>query len=709
MAWLHRYFVSSTAAWFCLATVASGCSQDELGGPDTADSGGASTGLSGGTTGTPGECASSSGPDCETDSTAGGGTGGTGPDTVDPESPCTDVDCGPEEATCVLDADLVPHCQCPTGMVDVALRCVPCDPVEGPEISVDLNAVPTRVSVAFEKGEETIASTPYDVAEIALRNRQTGDEIVLGTTMDEKLEAQVLPGVYDVEYRSIESSGLLPANAAGRISGPTAVPIENQSDFTIEPAYLSLRLTVAGGDPASDGELGRVFLRREGNPRDVFEVLSTEDDTALVAVLPGRYEVLYRAVSTLSAGGKLPKNTETVVPDVFVEVDKGEGAEVPKEILVNLPTFTTTLVVTVGGAAAPNAPTEFGRIHAVDASTGAATLIGDTSAPMGAIPVGPLLPGVYDLYYELGESQSGQMPANRWVRIGTVDWSALSGNVEVPMAIDVPVQLASFDLSVGGAPIDPADGVAEIWLRGEHPDDEIYVGRTNDADLSVRVIPGTYRVLYRTVNPGVKLPENGVGDLGEITVPAGGPSQHAVDLEAATVTGTVTVGGGPGPDSQYEHGWLYLFDPETGGRVVLGDTGSANFLRRVLPKTGAYQLRYEVEQGGGVVPANTDAIVQKEVVVEVAEPVNLDVLLGPVDLGIVPVYGGGAVPPTVDWGTIWLRDVETGARFPVGTSTNETSRAVLPGTYVVEYQAEETAAKVLPQNSRGAVRCISVQ
>ncbi len=678
--------------------LSAGCSNADTGGP--VGGMGQTTGL----TGADGASVTGTSDPGEMSSGTGGTSGGTSEPGM-PEALCDYIDCGPNGSCTVVDG--LPACMCASGYVDVGLQCKKCSPV-GDGQTVDLDVAPDSVSVQleFRINDAPIEPTATDMAEILLWNRVTGDEVLLGTAYDGLLEGQALPGTYDVIYRVVESSGRIPRNVRAVLGHVTTSTDDSIPTFDASPRFVNLVLTIDGQTPPTDtGEFGEIVLERESNPQDAFVVGTTADGTISVPLLPGRYRVRYRAVETLGTS-RLPSNPDLVLP-TYVYVSDNQGQELPTTVPVEIATVRASFAVTLDGMAPPESQTERGRLVLVDPVTGARIPIGTTEAAGGIVSTGRVAATTYDVYYTVDGSVEGKVPENRWAKVDTVAWDGLSGDIEVPRAIALTSAKVTIEPTLGPNPVTPADGVAEIWLRSDEGD-EVFVGRTDDADLSATVLPGTYHVVYRVVSPGSALPHDTAGHLDTIVVSAGAPVTRSVDLTPAVLSGALTLASGPAPDSQYESGTVYLYDPSTGNRIVLATTADGSYARRVLPNPGAeLELRYGVEEGGEVVPANADAVLDAPKVSIGPGPTNLDVALDSATLDFSPNFGGAPVPLTTEWATFWLRHVETGDRFPVGSTLAPTTREVLPGRYAVEYTAVE-ASDVLPWNTRGVVTCIDV-
>ncbi len=627
------------------------------------------------------------------------GTSGTsgGPDHV--ATPCDEVECGPGSCEVVSG---VPTCSCDAGYVDVGLKCVPCETVQGGVASVEIAPETVRLSVALQDVlGNPLGGAPYDRGEILLRNRKTGDEVLLGTTADDVLEGRALPGRYDVVYRVLESTGRAPLNHAAILDRVT-LPDE-QTIGPVRAAQIRVIVDVDGAPPPNGAsDVGRILLRNRQAPEaDVIVVGPTSSAQTTLTVLPGSYDVLYEAIET-TTGGTLPRNPWALL-DESLEVAAGDGAEVPVALPVSLETVNAGLEVVLDDSPAPLG--EYGRLLLVDPVDGTEIPLGNTNEAGGQITTGPVLRRNYDVYYEVVEAPTGLVPANRRALVTTLDWEAAPPASEVPIPIELFTARVTIEPKLAGAAPDPSDGVAEIWLRNPETGDEAYVGRTDEAELSATVLAGSYDIVYRVVDAGTAFAANTAGVLESIVLEPGDVSSVPVALDNAQVDGQVWLAMQPPPATPYESGLLWLVNPDTGDRVAAASTVEGTVGVRLLP--GTYEVRYGVEQGGAQVPANVDASVGTFDLPD-ATAASLDVDLAPRLLTVQGTFDGAPAPGAPMSALLRLRNVESGARFVVGRTEAPAERAVLPGTYVVEYAVEEAGAE-LPKNTNAEVMCIRVE
>ncbi|MEM6290818.1 MAG: hypothetical protein AAGA54_06115 [Myxococcota bacterium] len=267
----------------------------------------------------------------------------------------------------------------------------------------------------------------------------------------------------------------------------------------------------------------------------------------------------------------------------------------------------------------------------------------------------------------------------------------------------VPAVRAAFEFSINGdvPPQSPYD-FGRLELRNQATGDAVPLGRTNDDGASLLVVPGKYDVLYRLVEGGEALPTN-EGVVLETLAIYEAAGTYAIDIPYAHYTGRISVNGEANVSNVYNFGRLWLVNPSTGDRVSLGDTRATQFSVNVVP--GRYEIRYEVRENDGLVPANRSGLIQEIDIVSDTEQ-DIDVPMATYTGEIT--IDGTAVESPYEWGTLELRDIATGDVFPFA-QTNDAAFSVnlIPGDYEVRYTSQE-GGDAAPINRGAAVGLVSI-
>ncbi len=262
----------------------------------------------------------------------------------------------------------------------------------------------------------------------------------------------------------------------------------------------------------------------------------------------------------------------------------------------------------------------------------------------------------------------------------------------------VPAVRTGFDFTVNGAtpPQSPYD-FGQLELRNRATGDLVPLGRTSAGSSTTLVVPGRYDVLYRLSEGGEGVPENRGAVIDTITVESDDQT-FALDVRFVRYTGRITVGGSATASNVYNFGRLWLVNPTTGDRVQLGDTRDEQFAVNVVP--GEYEIRYEVRENDGNVPANRDGLVGG-IRLEGDTEADIDVPIAEYE-GSISIDGASIASP-YEWGLLELRDVTTGDVFALGQTNDEAFRiALLPGAYEVFYTSSEGGEQA-PINMRARV------
>ncbi len=180
-------------------------------------------------------------------------------------------------------------------------------------------------------------------------------------------------------------------------------------------------------------------------------------------------------------------------------------------------------------------------------------------------------------------------------------------------------------------------------------------------------------------------------------VPCALVDSEELDLALTMVSyaGTFTVQGQAPPTWEYDDANLWLENQQTRDRAWIGNTSDQNFSVRVTP--GIYDIVYESETAGEVLPVNHRAVLDKIALFEDQADVVLDI---PVATISGPILINGAAPPLdqYDDALISFRDLVLGEEIIAGnTRAGSYSINLVPGDYDVIYRVE-TPGAIAPHN-----------
>lgn len=652
----------------------SGAASDSGDGNDDNDDEGSGGAPDTGTTGATGPSDPTAGAD---DST------GTGED-ADPSGACDVIDCG--GGGFCEDVGDGPTCVCEEGWASVGLDCLPCEVIDGNALPATVPAVP--VSVRFLVRGQTPPQTPYENGRIWLRNRTSGDRVLLGATRDQEASLLVVPGTYDVLYVHAQGSDL-PRNE-GAVLAQVEVS-RGQADFVIDVPSATFQGTIAfasGDEPDNEFyDYGKLWLVN-ATTGDRVPLGETRDDDFRINVIPGDYEIRYEM---RQSQGAAPMNRDAFIRNVSIAPDEGSA-----EVEISVAHVSGSIVF---DGMAQDSLYDNGDLELVDVDTGDRFPLAETEDTDYDIP---LIAGSYDVVYT--SRQPGERtPINKGTVVDRLEVG--KGDLEHSIDIQTTVVDGTFSLA-GSAP--PTDAFDDGLVRLEGSSGElITLGNTADGAFSQRVVAGEYELIYAQETAGISMPVNTAAHLA--TVDLTNSATLDIDIPVVEVVGNLTIGGDPAPDSPYDDGRLFLQNAETGDTVLLGNTREGNYAARIVP--GTYDVIYKNEFSEVYLPVNQGAVVMEGVIIDAGAVLNIDVPVSTLE-GAVQIQGSN---PSVDEGigNLFLRDVGSGDEVFIGhTGATNFSRPLTDGTYLMEYRgvAAEgaTLGESLPANEKAAFACFEV-
>lgn len=641
------------------------------------------------------ETASPEGAD-ETDGPSDTAAGGTGTGPADPSGDsggttgwddfgCEMLSCGGAGFCDVGDDG--PVCVCDEGWISIGLDCIRCEQTTDGMLPA---TVPTlQAHFAFTVAGETPPESLYHYGTLTLRNRTTGDIVALGDTSDREVDVLMLPGAYDVIYDHRQGTDL-PANRGAVLERVEIDASDSKVEIDVPNASLRGAIHFADGDTPDSPlyDYGRLWLVQPSTGGRV-ALGDTRDDVYDVHLTPGRYEIRYE---TREHAGATPLNNDGFLG--LVDVAQGSNAH---DIVIE--TVSVTGDILVDGAAVDDLY-DRGTLELRDVATGDVIALASTDAGSYAAR---LVPGDYEVVYTSVEP-GPLTPRNVNTVVGTLDASA---GTDTSFTIDIRTGIVSggFRLDGAPAPVDPYDD-GRIVLEGERGG-SVALGMTSSGDYTVRVVRGTYGIYYGQDTAGASMPVNTHARLGTLRVQ--GDTPHDVDIPVVEVLGNLTLGGLEAPDSPYDDGRLYLGDPESGDKALLGNTRVGMYAARVVP--GTYRVIYDNELSDEFLPVNRGAILMEGVDVSGGAGLDIDVpvtrLWGTLDIvGETPATDEGT-------GYLFLREVLGGGEVFLGhTGAVDFNKPLTTGTYLMEYRGvARTGASLggsLPANENAAFACFDV-
>lgn len=474
---------------------------------------------------------------------------------------------------------------------------------------------------------------------------------------------------------SIKRDGptLVVGDPAPVFSDDGCLVVQSEADIDVPEVLVSGTFTVNGAVPIwLESHTGRIEL--------VSETLGTvflgelHEGAYERRLIPGVYDVVYRHLS----GALAPANTATVVArDVVVDG--------PRTLDVDIAAAIVSGAITLGAQAPPASIYERGEVHLRDRTTGASFRVGlSTDGSYVAL----VIPGTYDVVWRrlLGGTV---VPRNDEAIIGAL---TVSGPTSADLDIPVVTRTGSFKLN-GANPPNSIYENGQITLRDPSTGDTFPLGQTRDQTFSVKVVPGTYEVLYSRLIGSTIVPANSEAVLGTVDLSAAG--SVLIDIPVVSIAGAFRLDGMAFPQSIYENARLWLVRGED--RALLGQSRDRTYSAKVI--AGTYDIAYELLIGGEVVPANAWAIVARKRAIpssKFVRKVDVDVASGWLETG-VSYWGGPHFASIYERGLVSARSSDEDTLVAVDTRDGTDSVRVVAGTYELRYDHQLGSA--MPENN----------
>jgi hypothetical protein len=228
------------------------------------------------------------------------------------------------------------------------------------------------------------------------------------------------------------------------------------------------------------------------------------------------------------------------------------------------------------------------------------------------------------------------------------------------------------------------------------------LGETSDGSYAALLIPGSYDVMYSYIIGSDAVPRNHLTAV-QRNVGIKKAGTLDIDVPAVSVSGDFLVNGEPAPDSPVESGRVYLEDPDTGARMLLGRTDFQAYQMTIIP--GTYDFVYDRIAGSDIMPANNFGRFLSAV------PLLLDSTRD-VNIPVVEISGsftanGAPAPDTgTENGAITLRNGEN-SLYLGETRFGEFRVLAIPGDYTITYEGL-TGANVMPANDNAIIGTVQI-
>lgn len=427
--------------------------------------------------------------------------------------------------------------------------------------------------------------------------------IAIGATGAASFSGSLFAGRYDLWFETAANPGLvgLPAAAKIRLASAVALTGDRRLSYDLSLVAVSGTITAAGAPlPDSPGLSSRgnvVFRERASGDVRSFPVGATGPGSFSGSVAAGTYDVSFETVSGAALVG-LPIAARTRVDSGLVLPGSGSP---PLVRSYDLRPVSVTGNLTVGGAPLPESPTLATRGSLIyrDPQTGDARSFA-IPATAAASYSGLMFAGSYDVWFQTapGIGLVG-LPAASTTRLV----HALAVGAATGGDFDLAVASVSGAVTLAGAPLPDSPGLAargslRFVERTSGATSSFAIGGAGDATFAGTLFAGSYDVSFDTASAAglVGLPPAGSKRVaGALAIGGGAAAPLAYDLAVASVTGTVTLGGGELPTSPTlgNRGSVVFRDRQTGVATSLpvGGSGAGAFAGRLF--VSSYDVTFE--------------------------------------------------------------------------------------------------------------------
>jgi hypothetical protein len=445
------------------------------------------------------------------------------------------------------------------------------------------------VPVTSVAGTITISGAPLaadDEVSLSLRNA-AGDIVPIASNSHGSFTARVVPGTFDLFFTAdlVSDGSRTPTNQLARIARNVVLTAGGAARLDVDvPSAPLTGAVVITGLPAGDEDAATLVLRNAAG--DMVRIALTNGASYASHVVPGSYD-LY--VSGASGPASLANQNARLRTGVVI----APGGTV---LNVDVPSVPVEGAIRIDGVP----PDSEDSVYVVlrNALGDQALIVWDAD---GGFSV-RVVPGTYDLFYAQGRAATSPVPANQLARLQAGVVVDAAGTTRLD--INVVSTTVTGSLKINGAPSD-AGNSGILQLRSA-AGDRVTIGNTSGPSFSARVVPGTYDLFYiRTATPNntsTAAPANQAAKLRSgIVVSTGAPVALDIDIPSATVTGAITINGGPAAEADV--GTIFL-QSDAGDIAAFPLTGAGSYMARVVP--GTYDIYFSrADSVGSTTPMNT--------------------------------------------------------------------------------------------------------
>lgn len=266
---------------------------------------------------------------------------------------------------------------------------------------------------------------------------------------------------------------------------------------------------------------------------------------------------------------------------------------------------------------------------------------------------------------------------------------------ELPINLNSVFIEGDFLLNGGAFPVSQYENGLISLADGSN--NQAILGNSYSGNYQAHIVSGTYNSQYLYLQGGNLVPINEANNVAT-GLALMNDQILDIDVTAYSVRFVFTLNGVDFPVSEYDDAVFYLQRSDGGERMLLGNSHSAIDPVWLMP--GTYDVIYQVETPGALVPLNQNAVVATVVIDAMTSGVNVDITS--VDFRFDSTLDGNPFPASqYEDGDFLLRNdagdsVDIADTYELPVTVN-----VIEGTYNIVY-AHESGTSV-PLNSQAIV------
>ncbi|MGX5173970.1 hypothetical protein ACUR5C_08115 [Aliikangiella sp. IMCC44653] len=347
---------------------------------------------------------------------------------------------------------------------------------------LSLDLVTQSIRVGYTLNGAAFPNTPYQVGEFYL-TKSSGAEVFLGKTYESGNIVNLIPGVYDIEYRVFQSGPQVPINKRATLFNDFNV--DGPLSFDVETSNLTINLTLNGQAFFNSAYEDGIIELYDSQSESYTWLGRTHQSFNEIQVINGVYDLYY----SYEDGNLVPKNYRApIASDIDINLDR--------QVDVDVLGLNISGAITLDGEDFPNNQYDAAHILLRGENTQQDIFLFETFAQDENVVV---MPGTYDVIYSC--QTCNNIPANTDAII--IEDLALSADQQI--AIDLESVRIEVFKTLNESSFSGSIYAAGQIYGGLTEQDRVLMGYTNTSLADIVVLPGDYNFWYKAVNTTANL------------------------------------------------------------------------------------------------------------------------------------------------------------------------------------------------------------